>query len=71
MQKRTDTLDGVEYVQDQFVVQEKKTEKDAVWHKDFNRPRFHVFYNNDEKNQYGVHRGWELDVGPIIHLVLL
>ncbi|XP_076444192.1 putative amine oxidase [copper-containing] isoform X2 [Babylonia areolata] len=39
----------------------RKTEKDALYHYNFDRPKYHVFYNNEKKNKFGNVRAYRLE----------
>nr|KAG5690124.1 hypothetical protein BaRGS_003447 [Batillaria attramentaria] len=39
----------------------KRTEKEAVYHYNFDRPKYHIFYNDQKKNDFGTHRAYRLD----------
>jgi len=40
----------------------RKTEKDALYHYDFDHPKYHIFYTDKNKNQFGNVRAYRLAV---------
>ncbi|CAL1526132.1 unnamed protein product [Lymnaea stagnalis] len=48
----------------------KETERQAVLHYNFSAPKYHIVYNNDEKNQFGNHRAYRLSVSGFSKQIL-
>ena len=49
-------------IKKQVEVTKKKREKDAVLRYDFDKPKYYVFVNEDEKNTYGNPKGYRIDI---------
>ena len=51
---------GRSFQQISFKHHVRKTEKDALYHYDFDHPKYHVFYTDQNKNQFGNPRAYRL-----------
>ena len=49
-------------IKKQVDVNKKKREKDAVVRYDFDKPKYYVFVNEEEKNAYGNPKGYRIDI---------
>ena len=49
-------------IKKQVDVTKKKREKDAILRYDFDKPKYYVFVNEDEKNAYGNPKGYRIDI---------
>ena len=49
-------------IKKQVEVNKKKREKDALLRYDFDKPKYYVFVNENEKNAYGNAKGYRIDV---------
>nr|XP_022332724.1 putative amine oxidase [copper-containing] isoform X3 [Crassostrea virginica] len=47
-------------IQGQFVISEKKTEKEAAYKFNFDTPKYHLFYSNLKSNKFGVPKSYRL-----------
>ncbi|XP_011438553.3 putative amine oxidase [copper-containing] [Magallana gigas] len=51
---------NAKFTQGQFVVSEKKTEREAAYKFNFDTPKYHLFYSNQKSNKFGVPKSYRL-----------
>eukprot|EP00795_Rhopilema_esculentum_P010713 gene10713-19489_t len=54
--------DNTYRIKKQIVKEKKAREKDAVLRYDFQKPKYYVFMNENEKNAYGNSKGYRIDI---------